>query len=73
MFCKGLVEDSVSAYMLELGHSIVVIKNVPSHVCSQCGGVSFSDPVFIQIEKIVDKLRSTATEVAIVNFSDKTA
>ena len=73
IFCKGALEDKTSAFTLELDGCIIVVKNVPSHVCSQCGEVSFNDEVYRELEKIIDKMRGTISEVAIVNYFDKSA
>ena len=73
LFCKGTLEDKTSVFTVEVGECIVVVKNVPSHVCCQCGEASFDDVVYRQLEKIVDHLRGSISEVSIVNFSSKTA
>ena len=73
VFCKGALEDKASVFTVELGERIVVVKNVPSHVCSQCGEASFSDDVYKELEKVIEQLRDTITEVAIVNYLAKTA
>jgi len=68
VFCKGKLEDKTSAFTLELGNRIIIVKDVPSHVCSQCGEASFSDDVYRELERVVDQLRESITEVAIVNY-----
>ncbi len=69
--CKGNMEDRNTTFMVDLEGSIVIIKNVPSQVCTQCGEVSYSDTVAKQIEKIVGSLRHSLTEIAVVNYTDK--
>lgn len=54
--------------MVDLENSIVIIKNVPSQVCSQCGEVSYSNVVTNQIEKMVNMFRSSLTEIAVINY-----
>lgn len=72
--CKGRMADQETTFMVDLGSCIVIIKHVPSQVCSQCGEVSYSHEVTKQIEKIVDFLRTSfSTEIAVINFSDKVA
>ena len=41
--CKGELEDKLTNFMLDLGTCIIIVKNVPSQVCTQCGEVSYSD------------------------------
>jgi YgiT-type zinc finger domain-containing protein len=73
--CKGKLEDKVSAFMAELDSCIVIVKNVPSQVCGQCGEVSYSDEVVRQLEKIVETVKTASlntlvsTEIAVVNYS----
>ena len=42
--------------MVELDKCII-IKNVPSQVCTQCGDVSYSNDVAKQLEKLVNEVR----------------
>ena len=37
VMCKGDMEDRLTTFMVDLGNCIVIVKGVPSHVCSQCG------------------------------------
>ena len=72
--CKGKSEDKNTTFMVDLGNCIVIIKNVPSQVCGQCGEVSYENDVARQLEKIVNKVKSAAfTEIAILNYSEKVA
>ena len=73
LYCKGTLKDSTSIFTLELDGCIVIVKNVPAHVCRQCGEASFSDEIYRRLEKVIDQLRGTISEVAIVNFSEKIA
>lgn len=68
-YCKGVMKDGYSNYMVDLNGHFIIIRNVPCHKCSQCGEVSYSGEVVAQIEKIVSKLRETLTEVAIVEYA----
>ncbi|MFA6851232.1 MAG: type II toxin-antitoxin system MqsA family antitoxin [Selenomonadaceae bacterium] len=66
--CKGHLENKDTTFMVDLGNCIVIIKNVPSQVCSQCGEISYSNTVTKQIEKLVNMLRSSLTEIAVINY-----
>ncbi|WP_281166786.1 type II toxin-antitoxin system MqsA family antitoxin [Propionispira raffinosivorans] len=66
--CKGHLENNGTTFMVDLGNCIVIIKNVPSQVCSQCDEVSYSNVVTKQIEKMVNMFRSSLTEIAIINY-----
>jgi len=72
--CKGNVKDGFSTFTADMGDCIVVIKNVPSRVCSQCGEASYSDKVARRLEQIVHSLTCSASaEIAIISYSEKAA
>ncbi len=68
-FCKGSMKDGFTNYMLDLNGHFIIIKNVPCHKCSQCGEVSYSGATMAKIDEIVEILKNTLTEVAIVEFA----
>ena len=72
-FCKGHTEDKLKTYVANLDKCVIIIKNVPSSVCIQCGEVFYSDDVVIKLEKIIDPLENIIKEVAIVDYSDSVA
>lgn len=41
--CKGKLEEKNTTFMVELDNCIIIIKNVPSLVCEQCGEVLYSN------------------------------
>jgi YgiT-type zinc finger domain-containing protein len=69
--CKGKLHDGFSTFTSDLGNCVVIIKNVPSRICSQCGEVSYSDTVAHRLEQIVDSIRHTPiTEIAVINYAE---
>lgn len=66
--CKGTLKEGTTTFMTDLGNCIVIIKNVPSFVCSQCGETSYSDEVSKRIEEIVNALREHITDIAITDY-----
>ncbi|MCL2096947.1 MAG: type II toxin-antitoxin system MqsA family antitoxin [Oscillospiraceae bacterium] len=69
--CKSNVEDKPTTFMVDLENCIVIVKNVPSQVCGQCGETSYNNDVAHRLEKIVNDMRKAVTEVAIINYADK--
>lgn len=69
--CKGDMKESYVTHTADLGHCIVIVKNVPAMVCDQCGEVWFSGTVTKQLEKIIEPLNNAITEIAVVNYSNK--
>jgi len=72
--CKGTVRDGFSTFTTDMGGCVVVIKNVPSFVCDQCGETSYNSEVAQRLEQIVKNITGTVSaEVAVVSYSDKAA
>ena len=71
--CKGNLENKNTTFMVELDNCIIIIKNVPSQVCKQCGEVTYSDEVAKQLEKLVNAVRNSITEITVINYSEKVA
>mgnify|MGYP002516853877 FL=1 len=71
--CKGKLKEKNTTFMVELDNCIIIIKNVPSLVCEQCGEVSYSNEVSKQLEKLVNAVRNSITEITIINYSEKVA
>lgn len=67
--CKSDLEEKLTTYMVDLENSIIIVKNVPSWVCKQCGETSYSDEVAQELEKIVKSMKNSFTEIAVVNFN----
>ena len=62
LLCKGNLENKNTTFMVELDNCIIIIKNVPSQVCKQCGEVTYSNEVAKQLEKLVNAVRNKYTE-----------
>ncbi|MCI8397217.1 MAG: type II toxin-antitoxin system MqsA family antitoxin [Clostridia bacterium] len=71
--CKGNLEEQKTTFMTEFENCIVIIKNVPSLVCKQCGEVSYSDEVAKKIEELVNSVKNTITEITVINYVEKVA
>ena len=72
--CKGTVREDFSTFTADMGGCIIVVKNVPSRVCDQCGETSYNDEVAKRLEQIVQNITgSVSTEIAVVSYSEKAA
>ena len=60
-------------FFTDLDNTIIIIKEVPAKVCSQCGEKYFEDEISKNIEKIVEQLKEISTEITIVNYKDGVA
>ena len=55
-------------FTIDLDSCIVIIRNVPSQVCTQCGETYYSTEVMQQLYKIADSVRNSMTEIAVINY-----
>ena len=73
VMCKGTLEYKNTNFIADFDDCIIIIKNVPSQVCTQCGEVSYSYEISKQLKKIVHNVRSVVSDIAVVNFKNKIA
>lgn len=71
--CKGNLKSKLTTFMVDLGNCIVIVKNVPSQVCSQCGEISYSDKVAIKLEEFVNSVKNFSTEIVVFNYESNVA
>ena len=69
LMCKGseIFNNKPTTFMIE------IVKNVLSLVCNQCGEASYSNGVAKQLEKLVNTVRNTITEITVINYTEKVA
>lgn len=68
--CKGDLEQARKTYVATLENCVIVIKDVPALVCTQCGEAYYTDEVSDRLERIIDKIRDMVQEVAIVEYDN---
>jgi YgiT-type zinc finger domain-containing protein len=72
--CKGTLREGFSTFTADMGKCIVIIKNVPSRICDQCGEASYSDETARHLEQIVHNLTSSAgAEIAVASYTEQAA
>ena len=67
--CGGSKRPGVTTFTAELGFGVVVIREVPATVCSQCGTDWIADDVAAQIETLVDDARKKRLLVEVLSFA----
>ncbi len=66
--CRGEMKEGFTTYSVELGFGVVVVRNVPAKICSQCGEEWISPTVAEELEKIVNNARQNQYEIEVVSF-----
>ena len=73
VFCKGDLKPSTTTYTVNINDNIIMIKNVPCEECQQCGEQYFSTEVIKRLEKLVNQVKNTLSEVTIVDYNKQVA
>lgn len=68
--CKGNLELKKVNYIVDLGNTIIIVKEVPAKVCMQCGEQYYDDETAENIEKIVNQLKKLSIEVTVVKYEE---
>ena len=68
-YCKGSLKDDTTAHFTNLDSCMIIIKKVPCQTCEQCGEVIYSGIVIRRLEQIVNALKNSLTEIAVVTYS----
>lgn len=63
--CGGSKVAGKTTFTADLGFGVVVIRNVPATVCSQCGADWLSNDVSAQIEDMVQEARKKRHQVEV--------
>jgi len=72
-FCKGTLKESTTTHVTDIGERAIIVRGVPCLKCDQCSEISYTGAVYEKLESILDALKDSMMEVAIINYSDKVA
>ncbi len=68
IMCGAHLEEKLTSYVEDLGGCIVIVKNVPSFVCAQCGETFYSPAVSRRLDEILSVVKTSMSEVTIINY-----
>ena len=57
----------------DLGSCLVIIRNVPCHMCSECDEIIYTADVVKHLEAISKSAKMAVNEIAIVDYNHKIA
>ena len=66
--CSGKVEKGTTTFVLDLKSSLIVIRNVPALVCTQCGEEWIEDYTAIELEQITERAKAHNRQVQVVSM-----
>ena len=67
--CGGSKEEGKTTFTVELGFGVVVVRDVPASVCSQCGADWIADSATAKLEEIVADAREKHHTVEVTQFA----
>jgi len=63
--CGGSKTSGATTFTADLEFGIVVVRQVPATVCSQCGAEWLSDDITARLEAVVDDARKKRLQVEV--------
>lgn len=68
--CGGDKKAGQTIYSVDLGFGVVVIRNVPATICSQCNEEWIDAVTAKKLEKMVSMARKNKLQIEMVAFSE---
>jgi YgiT-type zinc finger domain-containing protein len=66
--CGGELKEGKTTAPFFIGDKIVVIKEVPAEICSDCDEAFMMSGVVGNVEKLLDKLEELNSEVSVIHY-----
>jgi YgiT-type zinc finger domain-containing protein len=67
--CSGKVEPGRTTFTVDLKTGVVVIRNVPAFVCTQCGEDWIDNPTSAALETIALRAKQQNTQLEMVSMA----
>lgn len=67
--CGGRMKRGMATIPFILGNTVIVVKDVPAEICSNCHEPYMTGEVTDGITLLLNRLRSLPAEVSIVSYS----
>lgn len=70
LFCKSDLKNEYTNYIADLGKCVIIIRNVPTQVCRQCGEKSYSFDVTVRIQELINSIKNIVTGIAEITYTE---
>ncbi len=67
-FCGGKLESGLATIPFVVGSSVVIIKQVPAEVCTQCGEAIMDSEVAAVVDGLLKQVQQIGFEVSIITY-----
>jgi YgiT-type zinc finger domain-containing protein len=64
--CGGKVEAGKTTFTIDLTTGVVLVRNVPALVCTQCGEEWIEDPISVKLEAIAARAKEQNTQMEVM-------
>lgn len=66
--CAGKVEPGTTTFAVDLKSGLIVVRNVPALVCTQCGEEWIEDSTAIELEQITERAKAQNSQLEVVSM-----
>lgn len=67
--CGGRKQPGTTTFTADLGFGVIVVRDVPATVCSQCGADWISDDVASRLEILVEEAKTKRLQVEVMSLA----
>ena len=68
MNCFANAEQSLTTSVTDLGHCLIIVRNVPCFKCSQCNEILYTGDVIEKLEHIIESVKQLTQEISIIDY-----
>ena len=68
IICSGKVEKGTTTFALDLKSSLIVVRNVPALVCTQCGEDWIEDSTATELEQVIERSKTQNSQLEVVSM-----
>lgn len=72
-FCGGKLQSKRATIPFVMNSSVVVVKNVPAEVCTQCGEAIMSSPIARNVDLLLKQVYHLKSEVSVISYTESLA
>lgn len=73
IICRGTLIEGLVNHIVDINGHIIIIKNVPANICTQCGEYYVENKIVLILERLIDEVLNSNAEVLIINYPDAAA
>lgn len=68
MNCFANAEKSSTTSVTDLGHCLIIVRNVPCYKCTQCNEIMYTGDVIEKLEHIIEVAQQLAQEISVIDY-----